>query len=108
MRSICSLESQLHFRSAYFISICSRKKISSKPCVANFEQSKIQSGKFVDIHRLPSLIGHKPRIVKFAFSPDSTRLVTLDNQEMIKVWEMNDWANQQTPRELLEFKNPFG
>ena len=26
MRSICSLESQLHFRSSFFIKICSRRK----------------------------------------------------------------------------------
>ena len=71
-------------------------------------QFYLQSGKFVEVRRLPSLIGHKPKIVKFAFSPDSTRLITLDAQENIKVWEMDDWANKQTPRELFEFKNPFG
>jgi len=67
-----------------------------------------KGGKFVEIRRLPSLIGHKPKIVRFAFSPDSTRLLTLDNDEVAKVWEMNDWANQQTPRELFQFSNPFG
>ena len=46
--------------------------------------------------------------MRFAFSPDSSRLVTLDNQEVVKVWEMNDWANHQTPRELFQFDNPFG
>ena len=71
-------------------------------------QNVNQGGKFVEIRRLPSLIGHKPKIVRFAFSPDSTRLLTLDNDEVAKVWEMNDWANQQTPRELFQFSNPFG
>lgn len=70
---------------------------------------RFQGGKFIEVKRLPSLIGHSHKIIKFAFSPDSTRLITLDSNEEIKFWDMGqDWVNQQTPVQLISFKNTFG
>jgi len=68
-----------------------------------------KGGKFIEVKRLPSLIGHSHKIIKFAFSPDSTRLITLDANNEMKFWDMGqDWVNQQTPSQLISFKNTFG
>lgn len=68
-----------------------------------------KSGTFLEVKRLPSLIGHKARLTAFAFSPDSTRILSLAADNEFKLWNMDvDWQHGQPPQELFSFPNSFG
>lgn len=68
-----------------------------------------KSGKYSEVKRLASVCGHKVKIVKFNFSPDSTRLITLDKDDLFIYWNMDvEWINSQPPTLISSFKNTFG